>query len=67
MPTASGPTAGSAVAPDGVVEAVEAAGRDERFVVGVQLHPEVFEVHDPYTRHLFRDFMGAAEGFARAA
>lgn len=57
----------SAVAPDGVAEAVEAAGRDERFVVGVQWHPEVFEVHDPYTRHLFRDFMGAAEGFARAA
>jgi putative glutamine amidotransferase len=55
----------SAVAPDGVVEAVEAEGN--RFMVGVQWHPEVFEVHDPYTRHLFRDFMGAAEGFAKAA
>jgi putative glutamine amidotransferase len=55
----------SAVAPDGVVEAVEAAG--DRFMVGVQWHPEVFEVHDPYTRHLFRDFMGAAETFAHAA
>jgi putative glutamine amidotransferase len=57
----------SAVAPDGVVEAVEGAARDERFMVGVQWHPEVFEVHDPYTRHLFRDFMGAAQGFAQAA
>jgi gamma-glutamyl-gamma-aminobutyrate hydrolase PuuD len=35
----------SAVAPDGVVEAVEAEG--DRFMVGVQWHPEVFEVHDP--------------------
>lgn len=57
----------SAVAPDGVVEAVEAGGRDERFMVGVQWHPEVFEAHDPYTRHLFRDFMGATQSFARAA
>ena len=54
----------SAVAPDGVVEAVEAEG--DRFMVGVQWHPEVFEVHDPLTRHLFRDFMGAAEAFAKA-
>jgi putative glutamine amidotransferase len=36
-------------------------------MVGVQWHPEVFEVHDPYTRHLFRDFMGAAGDFAKAA
>jgi putative glutamine amidotransferase len=56
----------SAVAPDGVIEAVEST-EGARFMVGVQWHPEVFEVHDPYTRHLFRDFMGAAQGFATAA
>ena len=55
----------SAVAPDGVVEAVEGTGG--AFMIGVQWHPEVFETHDPFTRHLFRDFMGAAQGFARAA
>lgn len=55
----------SALAPDGVVEAVEAT--HDAFMVGVQWHPEVFEVHDRFTRQLFRDFMGAAEGFAKAA
>lgn len=55
----------SAVAPDGVVEAVEGTG--DAFCVGVQWHPEVFELHDPATRQLFRSFLGEAERFARAA
>jgi putative glutamine amidotransferase len=48
----------SAVAPDGVIEAVEGSG--DGFLVGVQWHPEMFEQHDPSTRHLFRTFIGAA-------
>ena len=51
----------SAVAPDGVIEAVEGTG--DGFVVGVQWHPEVFEADDPSTRHLFREFVRAAEGY----
>ena len=51
----------SAYAPDGIIEAVEGTG--EGFVVGVQWHPEMFEQHDPSTRHLFREFVRAAEGF----
>ena len=50
----------SAVAPDGVVEAVEGTG--DGFLIGVQWHPEVFEAHDPSTRHLFREFVVAASG-----
>jgi putative glutamine amidotransferase len=49
----------SAVAPDGVIEAVEGSG--DAFLVGVQWHPEMFEAHDPSTRHLFRTFIHAAE------
>jgi putative glutamine amidotransferase len=49
----------SAVAPDGVVEAVEGTG--DAFCVGVQWHPEMFEGTDPSTRHLFREFVGAAQ------
>lgn len=45
----------SAVAPDGLVEAVE--HDSDHFLVGVQWHPEVFEMSDPHTRHLFREFM----------
>jgi putative glutamine amidotransferase len=48
----------SAVAPDGVVEAVEGTG--EAFVVGVQWHPEVFDAADPSTRPLFEGFVAAA-------
>jgi putative glutamine amidotransferase len=44
----------SALAPDGVPEAIEGTG--EAFLIGVQWHPEVFEAHDPSTRHLFRAF-----------
>ncbi|MCE2942343.1 MAG: gamma-glutamyl-gamma-aminobutyrate hydrolase family protein [Gemmatimonadota bacterium] len=48
----------TAVAPDGLVEAVELD--DDAFVVGVQWHPEVFELTDPHTRHLFKEFVDAA-------
>lgn len=49
----------SAVAPDGLIEAAELD--DEGFVVGVQWHPEVFEVTDPHTQRLFSAFLGAAK------
>jgi len=55
----------SAFAPDGLIEAVEGTG--ESFLVGVQWHPEMFEARDPTTRHLFREFVRAAEGFGAAA
>jgi putative glutamine amidotransferase len=48
----------TAIAPDGLVEAVELD--DDAFVVGVQWHPEVFELTDPHTRHLFKEFVDAA-------
>jgi putative glutamine amidotransferase len=48
----------SAVAPDGVVEAVEGTG--DAFLVGVQWHPEVFDAADPSTRPLFDGFVRAA-------
>ena len=55
----------SAFAPDGLIEAVEGTG--DGFLVGVQWHPEMFEARDPTTRHLFREFVRAAEGFGAAA
>jgi putative glutamine amidotransferase len=48
-----------AVAPDGIVEAAELAG-DERFVVGVQWHPEELIDHDPAARNLFAAVVEAA-------
>jgi putative glutamine amidotransferase len=48
----------SAIAPDGLIEAVELP--NEQFVVGVQWHPEVFEVTDPSSGELFRAFVKAA-------
>ena len=48
----------SAVAPDGLVEAAELP--DDGFVMGVQWHPEVFEMSDPHTQRLFAAFLGAA-------
>ncbi|MDF1503480.1 gamma-glutamyl-gamma-aminobutyrate hydrolase family protein [Roseisolibacter sp. H3M3-2] len=48
----------SAVAPDGVVEAVEGTG--DAFVVGVQWHPEVFDAEDPTTRPIFEAFVAAS-------
>jgi putative glutamine amidotransferase len=48
----------AATAPDGLIEGVE--GASSHFLVGVQWHPEVFEMTDPHTRHLFREFIAAA-------
>jgi putative glutamine amidotransferase len=48
----------SAIAPDGLIEAVEAT--NDHFLVGVQWHPEVFELSDPHTRHLFHEFASSA-------
>jgi len=52
----------SALAPDGLVEAVEMAGPG--FVMGVQWHPEVLESRDPRTRALFAAFIEASRRFA---
>lgn len=54
----------SAFAPDGVIEAIEGTG--DGFLVGVQWHPEMFEAHEPSTRHLFREFVNAAAGDRRS-
>lgn len=51
----------TAVAPDGVPEGIEGTGA--AFCVGVQWHPEVFEAHDPSTRHLFTEFLREAARF----
>jgi putative glutamine amidotransferase len=48
----------SATAPDGLIEAAELP--NDSFVVGVQWHPEVFELSEPSTGILFRDFVQAA-------
>lgn len=48
----------TAFAPDGLIEAIEAD--DDRFVVGVQWHPEALEEKDPRTVQLFREFTEAA-------
>jgi putative glutamine amidotransferase len=52
----------SAVAPDGIIEAIELD--DDGFVLGVQWHPEVLELTDPHTRQLFRAFVDAASHFS---
>jgi putative glutamine amidotransferase len=51
----------TALAPDGVVEAIER--EDDGFVLGVQWHPEVLELSEPHTRQLFRAFVDAASRF----
>jgi len=55
----------SAVAPDGLIEGVEGPG--EHFLIGVQWHPEMFEVVDPRTRQLFREFIVAAQDWRARA
>jgi putative glutamine amidotransferase len=54
----------TAFAPDGLVEAVE-LDDDDAFVVGVQWHPEVFELTEPNTLHLFSEFIDAAADWNR--
>lgn len=46
----------SAVAPDGIIEAVEDT-RPGRFVLGVQWHPEVDWQNDPYSQRIFQRFI----------
>ena len=54
----------TAVAPDGLAEALETA--DSRFVVGVQWHPEMLVDSDAGTRRLFEAFIDAAAEFGRS-
>jgi putative glutamine amidotransferase len=51
-------------APDGVIEGVEMPG-DERFVLGVQWHPEELAGHDLAARNLFTAIVDAARRRAR--
>lgn len=51
----------SAVAPDGLVEAVEGSG--DAYMVGVQWHPEMLIDTDEGTRRVFEEFMAAASEF----
>jgi len=51
-------------APDGVIEAVEMPG-DERFVLGVQWHPEELVGRDAAARNLFAAIVDAARRRAR--
>jgi putative glutamine amidotransferase len=48
----------SAIAPDGVIEAIEAPSHP--FLLGVQWHPEFLYGHDEVQRRLFRAFLRAA-------
>lgn len=47
----------SAVAPDGVIEAIESTAHS--YVIGVQWHPEITFEHDTYSRALFSAFVKA--------
>ena len=53
----------TAWSPDGLVEAVEDP-RDDRFVLGVQWHPEIGWDCDPFARSLFDRFVNEAATFA---
>ena len=48
----------SAFAPDGLIEGVEAS--DDRYLVGVQWHPEELADRDPAMRRLFTSFVSGA-------
>lgn len=50
----------TAWSPDGLVEAVEPTDRTDRFVLGVQWHPERVNECDPSCRELARAFVAAA-------
>jgi putative glutamine amidotransferase len=50
----------TAWSPDGLVEAVEPTDRTDRFVLGVQWHPERVDECDPSCRELARAFVAAA-------
>ena len=48
----------SATSDDGLIEAVE--GNSDAFLIGVQWHPEIFEMANPDTGHLFAGFIHAS-------
>ncbi|HEX7238779.1 MAG TPA: gamma-glutamyl-gamma-aminobutyrate hydrolase family protein [Longimicrobiaceae bacterium] len=52
---------GSAVSPDGLLEALEGSG--DAFLVGVQWHPEMLIDTDEGTRRLFEEFIESANRF----
>ncbi len=52
----------SALAPDGVIEAIEAPHHP--FLLGVQWHPEFLYKHDPIQKKLFQTLIKAAKSFA---
>lgn len=54
----------TALAPDGLIEGVEASG--DHFLVGVQWHPEALVEKDEATRRLFGEFVEAASDFRQA-
>jgi putative glutamine amidotransferase len=56
----------TAWASDGIIEAVE-DHRGDRFVVGVQWHPELGWEKDELSRALFREFVDEARAFAGSA
>jgi putative glutamine amidotransferase len=55
----------SAVSPDGLPEAIE--GRGERFVLGVQFHPEKLVREDPRFEAIFSAFVAEAMSWAERA
>src|SRR5687768_939071 len=56
----------TAWSPDGLVEAVEDP-RADRFVIGVQWHPEIGWERDPFARALFDRFVSEATAFANSS
>jgi putative glutamine amidotransferase len=54
----------SAFSPDGLIEALEV--EDDRFVIGVQWHPEMLIDQDAPTHRLFSDFIDAAREFGES-
>ncbi len=53
----------TAVAPDGVIEAIEAP--DRAFILGVQWHPEFLYDRDPIQHRLFQALVKAGKNFSR--
>jgi len=51
----------SAIATDGIVEAIELSAPGTGFAIGVQWHPENLAPKDPATRRLFRAFVRACD------
>ena len=56
---------GTAWSPDGLVEAVEDP-RADRFVLGVQWHPEIGWERDSFARNLFARFVSEAASFVES-